>query len=518
MRRLEAVTPVVVLLAIATAAQASAGPCCLRDGPPAFRDHLSDSLDTDHFRFRYTSDPSSPHHSQADYLAVVATEAEEAWSFYHEQWGMLGPRGHLEVGRGGLPLIEFLLYHIPSSPGRTYSWDNGEDVCIDGSFNAIELRNSIARPFLDTGIAHEVFHAFQGRAGADPDRWLRESTARWAEWAAVPEYRRSDDLRRIVRFPQTTLWGETPFERTYAGVVFWHFLQHRFGEDLARLLIPNHCGVPWQTALDDLLRTRHGVTLDRAIVEFWQWNYHAGSATDGAHYPLDASFGRIAFQAEHTLSEPVEAEIPEELRADVVGTNALQFHGPATLSDLRIRIEGAPEMHGHRTVTVYATTNPRTHARIAEGGVRPDGTFEAVVVDWARYDDVGVLITNHSTADVDFLAYRYRAAEEGEAVFDVAWDPTVIRGGDVGIRVAPNPFRAAAQIRYWSEGGATALRVVDVTGRTVRRLVEQPMPQGHFTIPWDGRDDAGRAVSAGVYLLRLDSAGVQATHRILHVR
>jgi len=48
--------------------------------------------------------------------------------------------------------------------------------------------------------------------------------------------------------------------------------------------------------------------------------------------------------------------------------------------------------------------------------------------------------------------------------------------------------------------------VFSVQGRLVRRLVEGPQTAGIHTATWDGRDDAGRRASAGIYYYRLQTA------------
>jgi hypothetical protein len=70
----------------------------------------------------------------------------------------------------------------------------------------------------------------------------------------------------------------------------------------------------------------------------------------------------------------------------------------------------------------------------------------------------------------------------------------------------PNPFRAT--VRLLAPGnGSTDLRIIDAMGREVRVL---RIPQSPTSIPyslsWDGRDDAGRPVTPGVYFAALGSA------------
>jgi flagellar hook assembly protein FlgD len=65
-----------------------------------------------------------------------------------------------------------------------------------------------------------------------------------------------------------------------------------------------------------------------------------------------------------------------------------------------------------------------------------------------------------------------------------------------------------AQILYTlAEATQVRIMVYDVTGRLTRCLVEQAQPAGRHSVQWDGRDDDGRSVSAGVYFAHLNLNG-----------
>ncbi len=64
------------------------------------------------------------------------------------------------------------------------------------------------------------------------------------------------------------------------------------------------------------------------------------------------------------------------------------------------------------------------------------------------------------------------------------------------------------------EAGRADLAIYDVRGRLVRTLVEAELPAGEHTAYWDGRDARGAAASSGVYIVRLSSAGREATQKI----
>ena len=68
-------------------------------------------------------------------------------------------------------------------------------------------------------------------------------------------------------------------------------------------------------------------------------------------------------------------------------------------------------------------------------------------------------------------------------------------------RPTPNPFVTEVQIP-WGDGSAG---IFDVAGRRIRLLGRHASAGG--TLIWDGRDDVGRVVPAGVYLVRPDGPG-----------
>lgn len=83
----------------------------------------------------------------------------------------------------------------------------------------------------------------------------------------------------------------------------------------------------------------------------------------------------------------------------------------------------------------------------------------------------------------------------------------------------PNPTSGSLSIEF--ELAATAhveLAVFDVNGRLVRHLLGAPLEGGSYSMGWDGRDEAGRAVGAGTYFSRLGIDGEQQARRILVVR
>jgi len=97
------------------------------------------------------------------------------------------------------------------------------------------------------------------------------------------------------------------------------------------------------------------------------------------------------------------------------------------------------------------------------------------------------------------------------AVEDLAPAPP---GGPV-VTNHPNPFNPATNVRWRVESpGAIDVSVHDARGRMVRTLLRETTSSTSGVIRWDGRDDAGRALPTGTYLVRVrDAAGRSSTSR-----
>lgn len=81
----------------------------------------------------------------------------------------------------------------------------------------------------------------------------------------------------------------------------------------------------------------------------------------------------------------------------------------------------------------------------------------------------------------------------------------------------PNPFNPETQIRYnLPEKANVRIRIYDQLGRLVRTLVQNsPQPAGYHRITWNAKDEAGRAVSSGLYLYRVEANGRAITGKML---
>jgi hypothetical protein len=83
----------------------------------------------------------------------------------------------------------------------------------------------------------------------------------------------------------------------------------------------------------------------------------------------------------------------------------------------------------------------------------------------------------------------------------------------------PNPFSPMTSIAFdLPAAGSATLRVLDVTGRTVRTLTSGDFAAGRHDVTWDGTDARSNPVAAGVYFYRLETAAGTETRRMVKMK
>jgi hypothetical protein len=97
-------------------------------------------------------------------------------------------------------------------------------------------------------------------------------------------------------------------------------------------------------------------------------------------------------------------------------------------------------------------------------------------------------------------------ADRAQELYDA---PTVgvpdVAGGTPQVLLgAPNPFRSRMSFALELEQpGLVTANVYDASGRLVRALLDRPLAAGAHRMSWDGHDDRGRPLAAGVYLVHV---------------
>lgn len=80
----------------------------------------------------------------------------------------------------------------------------------------------------------------------------------------------------------------------------------------------------------------------------------------------------------------------------------------------------------------------------------------------------------------------------------------------------PNPFNPETTISYSiKEPGKVKLEVYNIKGQLVRTLVDEEQITGHYKLVFDSKDDRGRSISSGVYLLKMVAPGYRKTSKMI---
>ena len=80
----------------------------------------------------------------------------------------------------------------------------------------------------------------------------------------------------------------------------------------------------------------------------------------------------------------------------------------------------------------------------------------------------------------------------------------------------PNPFNPTTSINYdLPEEAFVSIRIYDLRGRLVSILVNKEQTAGYKAIKWDGVDDKGQLVSAGIYLYEIQASEFRQTKKMV---
>ncbi|MGM9510456.1 T9SS type A sorting domain-containing protein [Larkinella sp. GY13] len=84
------------------------------------------------------------------------------------------------------------------------------------------------------------------------------------------------------------------------------------------------------------------------------------------------------------------------------------------------------------------------------------------------------------------------------------------------VRVYPNPFREQTEIKYpFAEGGPVSVRIVNTAGVPVATFTPNNAASGQNGVQWDGTDQNGMSVPAGLYIVKVNYGNQTFTTKVL---
>lgn len=190
----------------------------------------------------------------------------------------------------------------------------------------------------------------------------------------------------------------------------------------------------------------------------------------------------------------------------------------------RLSVEGGAAPAARFRITDPATVtlqvvDPATGRVLASqaGGVLGAGTHTLALAP-ATIEAAGG--GAHAVRVAAVSRYAGGPTASAQAGFSAAGAPAAAPGAPLLLGNSPNPVRDATTLAFELPSAAAAgatVALYDAQGRRVRSLAG-PFAAGLNSVRWDGADDAGRPVRAGLYFVRLTAGGYELSRRVAVVR
>ena len=165
----------------------------------------------------------------------------------------------------------------------------------------------------------------------------------------------------------------------------------------------------------------------------------------------------------------------------------------------------------------YSTDGGVTYSGVIASGLANTGSY-LWAIPYVDTQTARIRVTAHDAAG-------HSAVDDSDANFGIVNPATavadVLLGPGEALGVYPNPaYSGATHILYRiSQATAVDLSIYDVTGHLVKKIEAGTFPSGVRTANWDGRDEGGKAASAGIYLVRLAAgSGIHQAKRLVLFR
>lgn len=180
--------------------------------------------------------------------------------------------------------------------------------------------------------------------------------------------------------------------------------------------------------------------------------------------------------------------------------------------------------------------NDSTALKFLNGTIkRPYALAATDTADWSVFISAGPFSLNPGDSTIVAFAFVagdssgdfWATCDSAQAVYDRTFLTGVVGGpltplapGAAALyQNRPNPFRSATALSFQLAAKQNVrISVYNVTGQKVRTLVDGIQEAGTHSLAWDGRDDAGRHVSAGVYFSALETEAGTISRKMILVK
>ncbi len=465
--------------------------------------------DTITFRFMYDTSGSDRISSKdldqngiPDYLDEAIKSAEYSYRLEVDTLGYKQPRSFVQTGYMPIRILNLsTLYGFidPDLVPVTIFIDNDYQDFPTAGYEGLKVT-----------IAHEFHHTIQIEYNSnfsDEDRWYYEVTSTWMEDVAY------DDINDYYFYlsayfnnpqHQLTVWD---LSSEYAECIFNHFLEKEYGRSIVRKIWESMANQNVLSAVNQTIRDNSSDDARDAFRKFLVWNYFTKNrAVPADYYPEGAFYPRIRFSSNQFLSDTT---VSQQLYP--MSSNYFNFYSKSYDNyDLNFSTPGNPSLFDVMVIQYNATTGKRdiqTHH--APGAIK--------VSNINGQDSVVIIVANTNLSSSSSSANRIKYA------FEI--------GAKSSFNSYPSPyFLNSGQDLKWrfrlSSDSKVQVSIYTVSGKLVKHenfgniLFSQGVHDGltDNNLRWNGRDSDGNLLPSGIYIYKVDGAGIKGLGKIAIVR
>jgi hypothetical protein len=229
-----------------------------------------------------------------------------------------------------------------------------------------------------------------------------------------------------------------------------------------------------------------------AFTRMWHYSHQTSVAKIFVYDPLGSELN--IYQEGHRLV----VDLPEKTRAAHLSVNypreSKTITPPAEINSSEIiQLAYHPEEQGQLIVE--------------KAFLKKDGVKNASF-------NIASLNRENAIIEINYVAYddSNRVIGRGTKILDIIAIPDEFALH----QNYPNPFNPTTMINYdMPENGKIKMVIYDLMGREVTTLINNEQNAGYHNILWNGLNQGGRAVSAGIYFCRLSGNNYNQTIKML---
>ena len=153
----------------------------------------------------------------------------------------------------------------------------------------------------------------------------------------------------------------------------------------------------------------------------------------------------------------------------------------------------------------------------AIGDIDNDGDYEIIV---GTSSDLRAIDIAQAAGD-KYTWSTYRGNNHRDGYYDVTLASVSSYDGIIPAEYSlgnnyPNPFNPITQITYGlPKDSNVRIAVYDINGRVVNLLVDSAQPAGQRSVIWNGKNDAGMIVAAGLYFYKMQAGNFHQTNKMI---